>query len=362
MDIEAYINTQLQSEYGKLILIGIFFVVTFIAFFVWGRVYKVMTFLANKSSSQLSKIALFAVNIPFATFILFIGGYIILGIGLTFVNYDVVDVPIMFSFALTIVLFWTIFRFISKLEKELIAEGSNIFPQLVSSRIKISPLEAHSLIILLRVGVIIIAALTLLNVIGVSIAGLLAFGGLGGIILGFALKDPLSNFVAGALLFWERPFVVGDWVRCPALNVEGVVEKISWRTTLIRTFDKRPLYVPNAIFVNNHIENPQRMKNRRILETIGVRYEDITKLPALLKDVEEMLREDEGIDNNQTLVVAFDKYGDSSLNFFISAITYATSWADFQRVKGDILFKIADLVKKHGADFAYPTQLIKLDK
>ena len=100
MDIEAYINTQLQSEYGKLILIGIFFLVTFIAFFVWGRVYKVMTFLANKSSSQLSKIALFAVNIPFATFILFIGGYIILGIGLTFVNYEVVDVPIMFSFAL----------------------------------------------------------------------------------------------------------------------------------------------------------------------------------------------------------------------------------------------------------------------
>lgn len=362
MDIETYISTQLQSEYGRLILIGIFLGLTVVAWFVWSRFYKLMSFVTKKTSSRLSEIALDAANLPFSILILTSGGYIVLSLGLKFFNYNVAPAPLLFPFVLAFVIFWTLFRLIAKLDAELAIVDSEILPHILREKININLKEAHSFIILFRIVIIIIAALTFLNMVGVSIAGLLAFGGFGGIVLGFALKDPLSNFFAGALLFWERPFIVGDWVRCPSMNIEGIVEKISWRATLIRTFDRRPLYVPNSIFVSNYIENPQRMKNRRILETIGVRYEDIDKLPALLEDIKEMMIKHQGIDDNQSLVVAFDKYGDSSLNFFISAITYATNWADFQGVKGDVLFKIAALVRKHGADFAYPTQRIKLDK
>ena len=58
----------------------------------------------------------------------------------------------------------------------------------------------------------------------------------GGAIVAFAAKDTLSNFFSGIIVFTERPFVVGDWIRCPGTEVEGVVEKIGWRMTQMRTF------------------------------------------------------------------------------------------------------------------------------
>ncbi len=218
------------------------------------------------------------------------------------------------------------------------------------------------MVFVLRFSVVSIVAFSLLSMLGVSLSGLLAFGGLGGIVLGFALKDILGNFFAGAILFWERPFLVGDWIRCPSINIEGVVDSINWRTTLIKTFDRRPVYVPNSVLINNYVENAQRMTNRRIYETIGVRYDDLDNLPALLDDIRIMVKGHKGIDDAQSVVVAFDKYGDFSLNFFVCGITYTTTWEEFQTVKEDILLQVAALAKKHKVEFAYPTSRIQLDK
>ena len=76
----------------------------------------------------------------------------------------------------------------------------------------------------------------------------------------------------------DRPFTIGDWVRSPDRSIEGTVEDIGWRVTRIRTFDQRPLYVPNAVFSQIAIENPSRMLNRRIYELFGLRYEDSRRL------------------------------------------------------------------------------------
>ena len=78
-------------------------------------------------------------------------------------------------------------------------------------------------------------------------------------------------------VYLDRPFAVGDWVRSPDREIEGTVENIGWRVTRIRTFDKRPLYIPNSIFSQIAVENPSRMSNRRIKETIGIRYDDASK-------------------------------------------------------------------------------------
>ena len=90
----------------------------------------------------------------------------------------------------------------------------------------------------------------------------------------FAAKDLLANFFGGLTIYLDRPFAVGDWIRSPDREIEGTVERIGWRLTLIRTFDKRPLYIPNAVFTTIAVENPSRMHNRRIYETIGIRYDD----------------------------------------------------------------------------------------
>jgi MscS family membrane protein len=71
------------------------------------------------------------------------------------------------------------------------------------------------------------------------------------------------------MIYLDRPFAVGDWIRSPDRDIEGTVEDIGWRLTRIRTFDSRPLYVPNSAFTSIAVENPSRMEHRRIYETIG---------------------------------------------------------------------------------------------
>ena len=196
---------------------------------------------------------------------------------------------------------------------------------------------------------------------GLSLSGLLTFGGVGGLIVGLAAKDLLSNFFGGLMIYFDRPFKVGDWIRSPDRQIEGTVERIGWRMTSIRTFDKRPLYVPNSVFSNIVVENPSRMLNRRIFETIGLRYDDADKVPAIINDVREMLKNHKDIDTRQTLIVNFDAFGASSLNFFIYTFTKTVNWVRYHEVKQDVLLQVMAIIKQHEADIAFPTQTLKLD-
>lgn len=214
---------------------------------------------------------------------------------------------------------------------------------------------------LTRLSILITIALMAMQTLGYSIEGVLAFGGVGGIAIGFAAKDLLANFFGGLMIYLDRPFVVGDWVRSPDRSIEGTVEQIGWRLTVIRTFDKRPLYVPNSVFANIAIENPSRMKNRRIKETIGLRYDDVKQLEVIISDVRAMLTAHEDIDSEQTLIVNFDAFGPSSLDFFIYTFTKTTDWIQFHHIKQDVLVKILAIVDSHGAEIAFPTSTIIMD-
>ncbi len=213
---------------------------------------------------------------------------------------------------------------------------------------------------LLRLSVLITAALVMLQTLGYSISGILAFGGIGGIAVGFAAKDLLANFFGGLMIYLDRPFAVGDWVRSPDREIEGTVEDIGWRLTRIRTFDKRPLYIPNATFASITVENPSRMLNRRIYETIGLRYQDVDQVEAIVDGVKEMLRNHPEIDTQQTLIVNFNAYGPSSLDFFVYTFTKTTDWVRFHEIKQDILLKILGVISEHGADVAFPTSTLHI--
>lgn len=213
---------------------------------------------------------------------------------------------------------------------------------------------------LMRLSVLITSALVVLQSLGFSVSGVLAFGGIGGIAVGFAAKDLLANFFGGLMIYLDQPFRVGDWVRSPDQDIEGTVENIGWRLTRIRTFDKRPIYVPNATFANITVENPSRMFNRRLYENIGVRYSDAGKVAAIVADVEKMLKEHEAIDQDQLLMVHLNKFAASSIEFFIYTFTKTVVWKEFHEIKEDILLKIIDIVEGHGAEFAFPTQTIHM--
>jgi len=250
---------------------------------------------------------------------------------------------------------WFLVRFIKRAENNIIVRRRQ-----KGETVDLTTLDAITK--LLRMSVIITAALVALQTLGFSISGVLAFGGVGGIAVGFAARDLLANFFGGLMIYMDRPFSVGDWIRSPDRNIEGTVENIGWRLTVIRTFDKRPLYVPNATFASIAVENPSRMLNRRIYETIGIRYDDADKMAVIVNDVEKMLRSHPDIDTGQTLMVNFNKFAASSLDFFVYTFTRTTVWTEYHKIKQDVLLRIHAIITKHNAEIAFPTSTIHLAK
>ncbi|OUR68499.1 mechanosensitive ion channel protein MscS [Bermanella sp. 47_1433_sub80_T6] len=214
---------------------------------------------------------------------------------------------------------------------------------------------------LLRISVVVLTLLVVFQTLGISISGVIAFGGVGGAAIAFAAKDLLANFFGGLMVFLDKPFKVGDWIRSPDQNIEGTVENIGWRVTRIRTFDRRPLYVPNAVFTQISIENPQRMHHRRIYETIGVRYSDFSQVENICKDIERMLKDHVDIDSEQTLMVNFNRFADSSLEFFIYCFTHTTHWQTFHRIKQDILVEVGQIILQHDAEIAFPSHSVYVE-
>ena len=250
-------------------------------------------------------------------------------------------------------LVWFAVRFIRFLEEHLSDASYRAVPVDETTALAVGKL--------LRVAVIITGVLMVLQGLGFSVSGVLAFGGIGGIAIGFAARDLLANFFGALMIFLDRPFSVGDWVRSPDRDIEGTVEEIGWRLTRIRTFDQRPLYVPNSVFTSLAVENPSRMRNRRIYETIGIRYADVAVLKQVVADVEDMLKSHPDIDLNRTLMVNFVEFGPSSLDFFVYTFTKTTVWAEFHAIKQDVLFRISDIVERHGAQIAFPTQTLYVE-
>ncbi|MBD3648044.1 MAG: mechanosensitive ion channel family protein, partial [Pseudomonadales bacterium] len=170
----------------------------------------------------------------------------------------------------------------------------------------------------------------------------------------------LANFFVSRMFYLDRPFAIGDWIRSPDRNIEGTVEEIGWRLSVIRTFDQRPLYIPNSVFNTIAVENPSRMHNRRIYETIGVRYNDANKVKDIVSDVKQMLEKHPDIDQEKTLIVNFNSFGASSLDFFIYTFTKTTNWVEYHAVKERVLLEVLEIIDSHGAEVAFPTSTIHI--
>jgi MscS family membrane protein len=255
---------------------------------------------------------------------------------------------------IVVALAWFLLRLISNASKSILLRaavaGDGVDPTTIDALSKLG-----------RFTVVILAGLIVLQTLGFSISGVLAFGGIGGIAVGFAAKDMLANFFGGLTIYLDRPFVVGEWIRSPDKEIEGTVEYIGWRHTRVRAFNKNPIYVPNALFTTIVVENPTRMTNRRIKETVGIRYADLDKMAAIVADVKAMLQTHPEIDSSATLIVNFNQFGASSLDFFIYTFTKTVEWVHYHEVKQDVLLKTAAIIQTHGAEIAFPTRTLHIE-
>lgn len=288
---------------------------------------------------------------PVLVFILLLGGRFVAMILQSLIEFDIsVFVSQAMKVGVVTIGIWYLVRVTKRAEELLKTPGYTREPLDETTVTAISKLIRVSLII---TGILIVA-----QTLGFSVQGVLAFGGIGGFAVGFASKDLLANFFGGLMIYLDRPFNVGDWVRSPDRTIEGTVMKIGWRITEIKTFDKRPLYIPNSTFTNIALENPSRMSHRRIYETFGIRYDDVAKMSVIIEDIKQMLIEHPDIADDQTLIVNFNQFNASSLDFFIYTFTKTTDWIEFHKVKHDVLLKVSDIVLSHEAEFAYPTQTL----
>lgn len=308
---------------------------------------------AEKTANLWDDVVIESFGRPLLFLIWMLAGYLLVQVFEQHLALNVMDPQSPLPRTVLIVLFaWTCLRFLKRLEQVLIMPDRMKKPM--------DPTTVGALGRLLRLIVTVIIVLIVMQNYGYSISGILAFGGIGGIAVGFAAKDILANFFGGLMIYLDRPFKVGDWIRSPDKQIEGTVEDIGWRQTRIRTFDKRPLYVPNATFANISVENPSRMTNRRVYEYIGVRYDDAAQVASIIASVKQMLKEHPEIDNKQTLIVNLDRFGASSLEFFVYTFTKTTDWVRFHEIKQDVMMTIMRIIEESGAEFAFPTTTVHL--
>jgi len=249
-------------------------------------------------------------------------------------------------------LVWSAWRFARRLEQNL---SSNDF-----DRIALDAGSADALRMTLRAFSFALGVLSSMQVVGLPLSSLVAFGSASGLMVGYAAKDLVANFAGAVMLRLDRPFVVGEWVCSPDQDIEGVVEEIGLRITRIRTFDQRPLYVPNSTFTKISVETPSRMRNRRIKETIGVRYQDEAQLESIVRNIRSYLQTHEEIATDRVIIVNLNGYGHSALEIFVYCFTKTTGWVRFHEIKEEILMGILAIIKRHDAQIAYPTQTLHM--
>ncbi len=249
------------------------------------------------------------------------------------------------------ILAWGILRLISSIEKFMLEKDGSV--------------DKDSIRLFTRLIKIVFVFAIILGVaqyFGYSVSSILTLGGVGGIVVGFAAKDMLANIFGGLMIQMDKPFSTGDWIRTTDKSIEGVVEKIGWRMTRLRTFNKNPIYVPNGIFATIPIETPSRMTNRQIHATIGIRYDDIAQMSSIIEAIEELLKNHQSINHDEPHRVYFDMFNASSLDIVIWAFSSVTDSSEFKKIKGQLLLDVADIIAEHGAEMAFPTQTLHIQK
>ncbi|RKQ95231.1 mechanosensitive ion channel family protein [Maricaulis maris] len=215
----------------------------------------------------------------------------------------------------------------------------------------------------LRIVFIIVGAAAVLQVWDIPVAGIVAGLGLFGVAIGLGAQDLFKNLIAGILILTEKRFLPGDWVKVDGV-VEGTVEEINFRSTVVRRFDKGPVYVPNSKLSDNAVTNFTRMTHRRTYWIIGVRYDTTAEQLREIRDkvlgyVESHPEYAQAPEVSTFMRV--DSFGPSSIDFMLYCFTKTTNWGEWLRLKEELAFFIKETVEAAGTEFAFPSTSIYVE-
>ncbi|HMB25807.1 MAG TPA: mechanosensitive ion channel family protein [Patescibacteria group bacterium] len=219
-----------------------------------------------------------------------------------------------------------------------------------------SMLQAISII--LKAVLWIVAIILILSNLGINVTSLIASLGIGGIAIALALQNILTDIFSSFSLYVDKPFEIGDFIAVGGDS--GTVERIGLKTTRIRTLQGEELVISNKELTTARVQNFKRLEQRRVVVNLGVIYETSqTKLKAIPSITKRIIKDIKGVDFDRC---HFESFGDFSLNFELVYLVNSDDYADYMEKKQEINLAIFKEFEKEKIEFAYPTQVIVLNK
>lgn len=213
---------------------------------------------------------------------------------------------------------------------------------------------------LLSITFIFVSFLIILQLLGLNIMPLVAFGGVGAAAVGFAAKDIIANFFGGMMIHLTKSFHCDDLIEMPKENIMGVVENIGWYVTTIRDLEKKPIYMPNSVFSTTYVKNFSRRSHRRVEEKVGIRYQDIDQVNVIVEEIKELLKTDSKVDHRLSNYVYLSHFAEYSLEIEMKVYVIGSDYASFVKVRQNLLLGIQKIISKHDASIAYPTNIVEI--
>ena len=214
-----------------------------------------------------------------------------------------------------------------------------------------------------KIAVVLVGAATILQIWGIQVGPIIAGAGLFGVAVALGAQDLFKNLIAGILILGEKRFRKGDYIRVED-TVEGVVESIGFRSTVVRRLDQAPVLVPNAKLSDTAVTNFSGRTHRRISWLIGVEYRTtIEQLRQIRNAIEKYIVDSDNFANSSEIptFVHIDSFNDSSIDIMIYCFTKTTVWGEFLRVKEDLAYRIKEIIENAGAEFAFPSQSVYVE-
>ena len=252
---------------------------------------------------------------------------------------------------ITILIFWIIHQIIEPVSYILSGLDKLLTRELVGWIIKS-----------LKILIFILGAAAVLELWGIKIGPIIAGLGLFGVAVALGAQDLFKNLISGILVLVEKRFKMGDWILVEGI-IEGIVERIGFRSTVIRKFDKSLAIIPNFQFAENAVINVSQTTNWIISWIINLQYDTtVEQLKTIRNEIEDYIIKNEDYKPELGYAVRVDKFSDSSIDMYIRCFTKTDDWDEWLAVKERLAISIKQIVEKNKASFAFPSQSIYVEK
>lgn len=314
-------------------------------------VIRLLNRLVERTKTDFDDKVLDAVRDPLSMIPVVLGAFFALDYMQLTAPYDWIAASIVKSL-IAYVIFWSFYRLVGPLSFLLQRAGRFLTSTIMDWAVR----ATKGLFIFMGVA-------TILEVWGIQVGPLLAGLGLFGVAVALGAQDLFKNLIAGLMIIVEKRFLPGDWIKVDSI-VEGTVERINFRSTTVRRFDKAPVHVPNAILSDHAVINFSAMTHRRIYWKIGIEYRStIDQLRKVRDQIEDYV-----LHNNDfahppevSTFVRIDSFSDSSIDIMLYCFTRTTNWGEWLKIKEELAYKVKEIIESAGTSFAFPSQSLYVE-